>query len=87
MHFVGRIAGTPKANSDCNKRNAKSLGLDAVGGPATATTVSTLSPRGDLVSYAQLSGMPIHLLQGAHIGKGLHFQSFWMTMELGIADR
>jgi hypothetical protein len=61
----------------------KSLGLDALGGPATATIVGTLSPRGDLVNYAQLSSMPIHL-QGEHIGKGLHFQSFWMAMELAL---
>src|ERR1700751_5661146 len=41
-----------------------SLGLDAVGGPATATIASVLSPGADLVSYAWLSGLPIHVPQG-----------------------
>jgi NADPH:quinone reductase-like Zn-dependent oxidoreductase len=40
-----------------------SLGLDAVGGPATVTMASVLSPGGHLVSYARLSGLPIHVPQ------------------------
>src|SRR6266404_4821869 len=40
------------------------LGLDAVGGPATATIASVLSPGAHLVSYAWLSGVPIHVSQG-----------------------
>src|SRR6478672_11824174 len=44
------------------------LGLDAVGGPATATMASVLSPGAHLVSYAWLSGLPIHVLQGDLIG-------------------
>src|SRR5580700_9473082 len=36
-----------------------SLGLDAVGGPATATMAGALAPRARLVSYASLSGSPI----------------------------
>jgi NADPH:quinone reductase-like Zn-dependent oxidoreductase len=48
-----------------------SLGLDAVGGPATATIASVLSPGAHLVSYAALSGLPIHVLQGDLIGKGV----------------
>jgi hypothetical protein len=63
----------------------KSLGLDALGGPATASIVSTLSPRGDLVNYAQLSSMPIHL-QGEHIGKGL-LPELLDGYGVGIADR
>src|SRR5439155_904091 len=39
------------------------LGLDAVGGPATATMASVLSPGAHLVIYAGLSGSPIHVLQ------------------------
>src|SRR5712672_1693234 len=35
-----------------------SLGLDAVGGPATATMASVLSSGAHLVSYAWLSGLP-----------------------------
>ena len=45
------------------------LGLDAVGGPATATMASVLSPGAHLVGYAQLSGLPIHVPQADLIGK------------------
>src|SRR5260370_36413069 len=48
-----------------------SLGLDTVGGPATATMASVLSPGAHLVSYAWLSGLPIHVLQGDLIGQRL----------------
>jgi NADPH:quinone reductase-like Zn-dependent oxidoreductase len=58
-----------------------SLGLDAVGGPATATMASVLSPRAHLVSYAQLSGLPIHVPQGDLIGKRLNVHGFWMYHE------
>ena len=54
------------------------LGLDAVGGPATATITSVLSPGAHLVSYAWLSGLPIHLPQGDLIGKRLNIHGFWM---------
>src|SRR6202008_3611057 len=39
------------------------LGLDAVGGPATATMASVLSPGGHLVIYAWLRRVPIHVSQ------------------------
>jgi len=55
-----------------------SLGLDAVGGPAAATIASALSPGAHFVSYAWLSGSPIHLPQGDLIGKRLNIQGFWM---------
>src|ERR1700739_2015749 len=55
-----------------------SLGLDAVGGPATATLASVLSPGADLVSYAWLSGLPIHVPQGDLIGKRVNIHGFWM---------
>src|SRR5712672_107183 len=58
-----------------------SLGLDAVGGPATATMASMLSPGAHLVSYARLSGLPIHVLQGDLIGKRLNIHGFWMYYE------
>ena len=58
-----------------------SLGLDAVGGPATATIASVLSPGAHLVSYAWLSGLPIHLPQGDLIGKRLDIHGFWMYYE------
>src|SRR6185295_1352399 len=57
------------------------LGLDAVGGPATATMASLLSPRAHLVIYAALSGVPIHVPQGDLIGKRLSIQGFWMYYE------
>ena len=58
-----------------------SLGLDAVGGPATATIASALSPGAHLVSYAQLSGLPIQVGQGDLIGKRLNIHGFWMYYE------
>jgi NADPH:quinone reductase-like Zn-dependent oxidoreductase len=58
-----------------------SLGLDAVGGPATATMASTISPRARLVSYASLSGLPIQVSQGDLIGKRLEIHGFWMYYE------
>jgi NADPH:quinone reductase-like Zn-dependent oxidoreductase len=58
-----------------------SLGLDAVGGPATATLASVLSPAAHLVSYAWLSGLPIQVPQGDLIGKRLKIHGFWMYYE------
>src|ERR1700745_1604526 len=58
-----------------------SLGLDAVGGPATATMASVLSPEAHLVVYAWLSGLPIHVGQGDLIGKRLNVHGFWMYYE------
>src|SRR6266566_2296761 len=58
-----------------------SLGLDAIGGPATATMASVLSSGAHLVSYAGLSGLPIHVLQADLIGKRLKIQGFWMYYE------
>ena len=58
-----------------------SLGLDAVGGPATATMASLLSPGAHLVIYARLSGVPIHVPQGDLIGKRLKIHGFWMYYE------
>jgi NADPH:quinone reductase-like Zn-dependent oxidoreductase len=58
-----------------------SLGLDAVGGPATGTLASVLSPGAHLVSYAYLSGLPIQVPQVDLIGKRLNIQGFWMYHE------
>lgn len=55
-----------------------SLGLDAVGGPATGTLASVLSPEAHLVSYAYLSGLPIQVQQVDLIGKRLIIHGFWM---------
>jgi NADPH:quinone reductase-like Zn-dependent oxidoreductase len=55
-----------------------SLGLDAVGGPATATIASVLSAEAHLVVYAWLSGFPIHVPQGDLISKRLKIHGFWM---------
>ena len=57
------------------------LGLDAVGGPATATIASVLSAGAHLVVYAGLSGLPIHVPQGDLIGKRLKIHGFWMYYE------
>jgi NADPH:quinone reductase-like Zn-dependent oxidoreductase len=57
------------------------LGLDAVGGPATATMASVLSPGAHLVIYAWLSGLPTHVPQGDLIGKRLEIHGFWMYYE------
>ena len=57
------------------------LGLDAVGGPATATIASVLSPGGHLVIYAQMSRLPIQVRQGDLIGKRLNVHGFWMYYE------
>jgi NADPH:quinone reductase-like Zn-dependent oxidoreductase len=57
------------------------LGLDAVGGPATATLASVLSPGAHLVAYAWLSGLPIHMGQGDLISKRLNIHGFWMYYE------
>ena len=58
-----------------------SLGLDAVGGPASATIAAALSPGGHFVSYASLSGLPVQLPQGDLIGKKLNIHGFWMYYE------
>src|SRR5260370_21851359 len=58
-----------------------SLGLDAVGGPAAATIAAALSPAAHFVSYAWLSGLPVHLPQGDLIGKQLNIRCFWMYYE------
>jgi trans-2-enoyl-CoA reductase len=58
-----------------------SLGLDAIGGPATATMASVLSSGAHLVSYAWLSGLPIHVPQGDLIIKRLNIHGFWMYYE------
>lgn len=54
------------------------LGLDAVGGPATAMMASILSPGAHLVVYAWLSGAPIQVSQGDLIVKRLNIHGFWM---------
>jgi len=58
-----------------------SLGLDTVGGPVTATIASVLSTGAHLVSYAWLSGLPIHVPQGDLIVKRLNIHGFWMYCE------
>ena len=58
-----------------------SLGLDAVGGPATATIASALAPGAYLISYAQLSRLPMHVPQVDLIGKRLNIRGFWMYYE------
>jgi NADPH:quinone reductase-like Zn-dependent oxidoreductase len=54
------------------------LGLDAVGGPATATIASILAPNAHLVVYAWLGELPIQISQADMIVKGLQVHGFWM---------
>ncbi len=57
------------------------LGIDAVGGPATATIARALSPGAHLVVYAWLSGAPIQVGQGDLIAKRINVHGFWMYYE------
>ncbi len=57
-----------------------SLGLDAVGGPATATMASVLSPGAHLVIYAWLSGAPI-----IH-GFWMYYEEFLPKMRAALAE-
>jgi trans-2-enoyl-CoA reductase len=81
VDFVGVESPEPSKQIRIAGGTPISLGLDAVGGPATATMASVLSPGAHLVSYAQLSGSPIHVLQGDLIGKRLNIHGFWMYYE------
>src|SRR5437879_9871542 len=70
-----------------------SLGLDAVGGPATATIASVLSSGAHLVSYAWLSGAPIQVSQGDLIvkrlsihGVGMYYEKFHPKMRAGMEE-
>ena len=82
VDFVGvESPGLPKAIQSAAGGKPILLGLDAVGGPAAATIADALSPGGHFVSYAWLSGSPIHLPQGDLIGKRLSIHGFWMYYE------
>jgi NADPH:quinone reductase-like Zn-dependent oxidoreductase len=82
VDFVGvESPGLPKQIQIATGGMPISLGLDAVGGPATATMASVLSSGAHLVSYAWLSGLPIHVQQGDLIGKRLNIHGFWMYYE------
>jgi NADPH:quinone reductase-like Zn-dependent oxidoreductase len=82
VDFVGvESPELPKKIQSATSGTPILLGLDAVGGPASATIAGALSPGGHFVSYAWLSGLPIHLPQGDLIGKRLNIQGFWMYYE------
>jgi NADPH:quinone reductase-like Zn-dependent oxidoreductase len=79
VDFVGvESPDLPKQIQSATGGMPISLGLDAVGGPGAATIAGTLSPGAHFVSYARLSGLPIHLPQGDLIGKRLNIRGFWM---------
>ena len=79
VDFVGvESPELPKQIQNATGGKPISLGLDAVGGPAAATIAGALSPGAHFVSYAWLSGLPIHLPQGDLIGKRLNIRGFWM---------
>jgi NADPH:quinone reductase-like Zn-dependent oxidoreductase len=82
VDFVGvESAELPKQIRSATGGMAILLGLDAVGGPAAATIAGALSPGAHFVSFAWLSGLPIHLPQADLIGKRLNIHGFWMYYE------
>ena len=82
VNFVGvESPELPKQIRTASGGMPISLGLDAVGGPAAATIAGALSPGGHFVSFAWLSGSPIHLPQSDLIGKKLNIRGFWMYYE------
>jgi NADPH:quinone reductase-like Zn-dependent oxidoreductase len=82
VDFVGvESPDLPKAIQGATGGKPILLGLDAVGGPAAATIAGTLAPGAHFVSYAWISGLPIHLPQGDLIGKKLKIHGFWMYYE------
>jgi len=82
VDFVGvESTELPKQIQSATGGRPISLGLDAVGGPSAAMIAAALSPGAHFVSYAWLSGLPIHLPQGDLIGKKLIIQGFWMYYE------
>jgi NADPH:quinone reductase-like Zn-dependent oxidoreductase len=82
IDFAGvESPGLPKQIQSATGGMPISLGLDAVGGLATATIASVLSAGAHLVVYAWLSGLPIHVGQGDLIGKRLNIHGFWMYYE------
>jgi NADPH:quinone reductase-like Zn-dependent oxidoreductase len=82
VDFVGvESPDSPKQIQNATGGTPISLGLDAVGGPATATLASILAPEAHLVIYAWLSDLPIHVPQGDLIIKRLNIHGFWMYYE------
>jgi NADPH:quinone reductase-like Zn-dependent oxidoreductase len=82
VDFVGvESPELPKTIQSATDGKPILLGLDAVGGPAAATIAGALSPGAHFVSFAWLSGLPIHLPQGDLIGKRLSIHGFWMYYE------
>jgi NADPH:quinone reductase-like Zn-dependent oxidoreductase len=82
VDFVGvESPELPKTIQSATDGKPILLGLDAVGGPAAATIAGALSPGAHFVSFAWLSGLPIHLPQGGLIGKRLSIHGFWMYYE------
>ena len=82
VDFVGvESPDSPKQIQTATGGTPISLGLDAVGGPATATLASMLAPEAHLVIYAWLSDLPIHVPQGDLIIKRLNIHGFWMYYE------
>jgi len=82
VHFAGvESPELPKQTQSATGGMPIFLGLDAVGGPATATIASVLSTGAHLVVYAGLSGLPIRVPQGDLISKRLKIHGFWMYYE------
>ena len=61
------------------------LVLAATGGPAVATLVKSLRPRGTVISYAAMDGQPLTV--GNIIYGGHHVHGFWVLNWIGDTDR
>lgn len=55
------------------------LGIDAVGGDATATLATCLSPGATLVNYGALSGAACQIQAGSLIFHDIRVQGFWLV--------
>ncbi|MDX1495988.1 MAG: zinc-dependent alcohol dehydrogenase family protein [Salinisphaeraceae bacterium] len=55
------------------------LGIDAIGGEATATLAGCLSPGATLVNYGALSGAPCQIQPGTLIFHDIRLQGFWLV--------
>ncbi|MGM7643731.1 zinc-binding dehydrogenase [Nocardia sp. JW2] len=61
--------------------------VDQVSGPAAATLMSLLAPRGELISFGALSGKPMVIDTGALIFKQAVVKGFWGQQRSAEIDR
>jgi NADPH:quinone reductase-like Zn-dependent oxidoreductase len=75
--FIGNALGSGPALRLVGDGSVR-LGVDAIGGVATATLVQALSPGGVLVAYAVASGEPMSVKALQPIFKQLQVQGFFL---------